>query len=715
MPVSTLIQGRTVFPGPPPVPRLLLLTALLGGPAVADDLFIDNQDLPQVLTATRLKQSPAAVPGSMTVLDSDLIRASGARDIPELLRLVPGMMIGYGAGNQPTVNYHGSNVSEARRMQVLIDGRSVYRAGLATVDWSDIPVALEDIERIEVFRGPNTVSYGANALMAVVNILTRNPADSHGTRLKMTRGEDGINDFYASQGLGWDGGDLRLSLSGQQDDGFDQDQYGRDYRDSRRLNRINLNVSQMLAPNQTLEWQLAAKEGSNQRPYTYKPVFPFVTRAGDSADVNAKDYAGALRWSIDINPEHSLYVQGSAQHFDRQQVWRACDAALSFSQELTRLWQLDSNYAEQVARNITNPPGNSNPALQALRDQVKQQWDSQGGSQVVCGDVDQSTRETRYDLEIQDTLSLTDNLRLLSGANFRYDKADSQTYFNGTLDDQTWRLFGQLEWRADEHWILQGGAMFEDSRLSGSSLTPRVAVNYLITPRHGLRAVYSEAVRSPDMFENNVNWSYTVNNLTPYQPWMGNGEYFVKTRGPGDLDQERMRSRELGYNGNFSDIDLSMDVKLFYDEITGMISEPLRNNQYIASNANKASFRGTEAQVDWRPSRRDRLRLSYAYVDAWASNRNDSQNSARNSGSAGWMRDWGAGWSSALFYYGDANLNDYRFERIDLRVAKRLRIQGTTLELAALWQQRLDDEPITLPQNRYDSRHRLSVSAELEF
>ncbi|MCV9919223.1 TonB-dependent receptor [Pseudomonas sp. BT-42-2] len=715
MPVSTLIQGRTVFPGPPPVPRLLLLTALLGGPAVADDLFIDNQDLPQVLTATRLKQSPAAVPGSMTVLDSDLIRASGARDIPELLRLVPGMMIGYGAGNQPTVNYHGSNVSEARRMQVLIDGRSVYRAGLATVDWSDIPVALEDIERIEVFRGPNTVSYGANALMAVVNILTRNPADSHGTRLKMTRGEDGINDFYASQGLGWDGGDLRLSLSGQQDDGFDQDQYGRDYRDSRRLNRINLNVSHMLAPNQTLEWQLAAKEGSNQRPYTYKPVFPFVTRAGDSADVNAKDYAGSLRWSIDINPEHSLYVQGSAQHFDRQQVWRACDAALSFSQELTRLWQLDSNYAEQVARNITNPPGNSNPALQALRDQVKQQWDSQGGSQVVCGDVDQSTRETRYDLEIQDTLSLTDNLRLLSGANFRYDKADSQTYFNGTLDDQTWRLFGQLEWRADEHWILQGGAMFEDSRLSGSSLTPRVAVNYLITPRHGLRAVYSEAVRSPDMFENNVNWSYTVNNLTPYQPWMGNGEYFVKTRGPGDLDQERMRSRELGYNGNFSDIDLSMDVKLFYDEITGMISEPLRNNQYIASNANKANFRGTEAQVDWRPSRRDRLRLSYAYVDAWASNRNDSQNSARNSGSAGWMRDWGAGWSSALFYYGDANLNDYRFERIDLRVAKRLRIQGTTLELAALWQQRLDDEPITLPQNRYDSRHRLSVSAELEF
>ncbi len=306
--------------GPRPSHPYLLLAALLGGPAVADDLFIDSQAVPEVLTATRLKQSPAAVPGSMTVLDSELIKASGARDIPELLRLVPGMMIGYGAGNQPTVNYHGSNVNDARRMQVLIDGRSVYRAGLATVDWSDIPLAMEDIERIEVFRGPNTVSYGANALMAVVNILTRSPADSHGTRLKITRGQRGIDDFYASQGIGWDGGDLRLSLSGMQDDGFDNNLSGADYRDSRRLTRFNISASHTLDASQSLDWQLSAKEGSDQRPYTYKPVFYGITDNGDNSDVNAKDYAGSLRWNIDFSPQHSLYVQGSAQHWDRQQV-----------------------------------------------------------------------------------------------------------------------------------------------------------------------------------------------------------------------------------------------------------------------------------------------------------------------------------------------------------------------------------------------------------
>ena len=395
---------------------------------MADDLFMDNEALPQVLTATRLKQTPAEVPGSMTVLDSELINASGARDISELLRLVPGMMVGNISGNQAAVNYHGTNASEARRMQVLIDGRSVYRAGLSTVDWSDIPVAMEDIERIEVFRGPNTVSYGANALMAVVNIITRNPADSHGTRLKYTRGQRGINDFYASQGTGWNGGDLRLSLSGQEDDGFDHDRSGADYRDSRRLNRFSLAVSQTLSDNQSLDWQVNAKDGSNQRPYTYRPVFSGITAAGNNSDVVAKDYAGSVRWNLDINPQHSLYIQGSAQHWDRQQVWRACDAEVSFSPQLTQLWQLNPNYTERLARNITRftgpGPEAGTPQEMALANQVLDQWRN-GASQTLCGDIDQSARESRYDLELQDTLSLSDSLRLVSGMNYRYDRADS--------------------------------------------------------------------------------------------------------------------------------------------------------------------------------------------------------------------------------------------------------------------------------------------------
>ncbi|APC15247.1 hypothetical protein BLL42_05755 [Pseudomonas frederiksbergensis] len=176
-----------------------------------------------------------------------------------------------------------------------------------------------------------------------------------------------------------------------------------------------------------------------------------------------------------------------------------------------------------------------------------------------------------------------------------------------------------------------------------------------------------------------------------------------------------MRSRELGYNSYFADVGLNVDVKLFYDEITDMISEPLRNNQYIASNSNASRFSGTETQFDWRVSAADRLRLTYAYVDARSSNPLDEPFNARNSGSAGWLRDWSNGWNSALFYYGDDALNGYRFERVDTRIAKRIALGKANLELAGILQQRLDNQPTTFVDNHYDSRHVLYLSAELKF
>jgi iron complex outermembrane receptor protein len=681
--------------------------------ASADDLFVDSEAIPEILTATRLKQSPAAVPGSVTVLDRELIRASGARDIPELMRLVPGMMVGYLSGNQTTVNYHGTNVTEARRMQVLVDGRSVYRPGLATVDWTDIPVALEDIERIEVFRGPNSVSYGSNALTGVISIVTRSPADSKGTRLKYTQGQRGIRDWYASQGFGDNGNDFRLSLSGQQDDGFDIDENDEHYRDSRRLNRFNLSATHALNDQQTLDWQLAAKEGTNQRPYDYEPIFDDSIADGDvGSDIIAKDYAGSARWTVELNPRHSLYLQGSAQRWDRQQKWRACELSIAFSPTLAALFNANPDFVSRFEYYLGHGLGTA--AERALALQVLGELGGPGGV-PTCGYVNQDMLETRYDLELQDTLSLTDSLRLVSGASYRYDKAESETYFNGTLNNELWRLFGHLEWRLDEHWLVQGGAMIESDRLSGDSFTPRLAVNYLITPRHGLRAVYSEARRSPDMYEDNVNWRYKIRDLEPDAYGSNEGYFFPSAVGPDDLEQEIMRSRELGYNGYFERMGLSIDVKLFYDEISRMISEPLQSNDFSPTNDNSIRFSGAETQWDWRLTYADRLRLTYAYVDHTATSRLDQRLTARNSGSAGWMHEWGDGWSSALFYYGADQLNLYRFERVDLRVAKRIAVGSSELELAAMLQQRLDDEPLTWQENRYDERRLLYFSAELEF
>ncbi|MEK9766708.1 MAG: Plug domain-containing protein, partial [Thalassolituus sp.] len=85
---------------------------------------LENMDIvPEVLTATRLKQARAEVPGSMTVITADDIAHWGVRTIPELMRFVPGMFVKHGSDD--AVAYHASNPSLMRRMQVLIDGRSV--------------------------------------------------------------------------------------------------------------------------------------------------------------------------------------------------------------------------------------------------------------------------------------------------------------------------------------------------------------------------------------------------------------------------------------------------------------------------------------------------------------------------------------------------------------------------------------------------------------
>lgn len=718
-----------------------LLGLALSLPAIAmDDIILQPVELPSVLSATRLKQSPAEVPGSMTVIDRELIQASGARDIPEILRLVPGMMVGYLLGHRSNVNYHGTNTTEARRMQVLVDGRSVYRPGLATVDWTDIPLAIEDIERIEVFRGPNTAAYGANALMGVINIVSTPPELRQGTQLRITQGNRGVNDLYASHGFRQGNSVARLSLFAKEDTGFDFDDDGEDYRDSRRLNAFNLLGETTLGQTQSLQWQLGAKEGSNQldNDYTVMAEPSDLSFALDRAiaehdpnsDTKARDYFAQLHWKNDISAAHRLEVKAYAQHMERLSQWRACDSPIVFSPLLRELAELGNVYPRRLNYILRNRsgvwadpavyrsflvdfdklPADKLPLVEALVAEHKAARDGQ----PACWDLNENLRETRYEVEVQNTMQLSASLRTVFGAGLRYDEARSDTFFDGRVDNQIGQLFANFEYRPHERWLFHAGAMAEDDKLSGFSFSPRLAAHYFLRPTHSLRAVYSEAVRSPDMYENNAHWTYTANNLSG--PVSGSDKYYALAVGPKNLEQERMRSHELGYNGYFPNLALSVDVKAFYDEISNMISQPLQIVNFVPNNNSFSRFTGAETQLDWKMTPRDRIRMTYAYIDFVATNRLDQRLTARNSGSAAWLRQWPEGFESSLIYYGADMLNERRFERLDGRVAKRFG-QGSTssLELALIWQYRLDDEGLTWPENLYDNRSHYYMSAELSF
>ena len=693
-------------------PLLLGLTLCSVGRAHAFELFLGTTELPEILTATRLQQAPAAVPGSITVLDRELIRTSGAREITELLRLVPGMLV-IPEGSATTVNYHGGLGAAARRLQVMVDGRSVYRPALAQVDWVDIPVALEDIERIEVFRGPNTVSYGANALLGVINIITRSPSDSLGTQVIYTSGKRGIEDWYARHGVGWEGGAMRVSLSAFDHDRFDLYKDQGDFPDSQRLHRLNLRAIHELNIRHSLDWQLALKDGTNQdRNYQYYD--PATADEQDlRSDTLARDYAASLRWNADLSPSHSLYVQSSAQHWERTKEWRACAPQIYFSPTLLKLYGQSPQYTNKLIAYLYGPPPAATPDEQALTSTLLGEYLADPAA-YSCGLLNENSRETRYDLEIQDTLSISDTLRLVSGASYRHDAVTSETYFNGSRNKGIVRLFGHLEWYVAPQWLLQGGAMYEHDSMIGDSLSPRLAINYLLHPAHGIRTVYAEAVRSPDMFEEAGDSQYYIRNLTP-QPFAQTAAYIPERHlAPGGLSQERIVSRELGYNGHFSSLGLHLDLRLFDEDITELLTFWPGSDPMPASNDDRLSFRGWETEANWHLGSSDRLRLSYAYIEHEATHWRDIKLTPRHSGSFSWLSDWSHGWSSNVTYLGANSLNGHRFERVDLNLGKRLNLGSTRLELSGTWQQRLDDNPLGGANTNYRQRHVYWLSAGVE-
>lgn len=192
---------------------------------VASDLDESDYftDLPVVLSVTRLAQPLSDTPGAVTVIDREMIRRSGARDIPELLRLVPGFIVSHKEGGpRPFASYHADYDDVSRHLQVFIDERSVYSSLIVgSSNYGAMGIVLDDIERIEVLRGSNSAAYGANAFLGVVNITTRHASDTHGGMLSGSVGESQLRDGVARYGWGNDRASFRLSAASRNDQGYE--------------------------------------------------------------------------------------------------------------------------------------------------------------------------------------------------------------------------------------------------------------------------------------------------------------------------------------------------------------------------------------------------------------------------------------------------------------------------------------------------------------
>jgi len=144
-------------------------------------LSIDDLMNIEVTSVSKKEQKMSRVAAAIFVITQEDIRRSGATNIPDLFRMVPGMDVAQIDANTWAISVRGFNFQFAHDLLVLIDGRAVYTPLFGGVYWDTQDVPLEDIDRIEVIRGPGGTVWGANAVNGVINIITKRAADTLGT------------------------------------------------------------------------------------------------------------------------------------------------------------------------------------------------------------------------------------------------------------------------------------------------------------------------------------------------------------------------------------------------------------------------------------------------------------------------------------------------------------------------------------------------------
>ncbi|MBI4831948.1 MAG: TonB-dependent receptor, partial [Candidatus Lindowbacteria bacterium] len=147
------------------------------------------QEFPIVFSAAKMEQPITQSPSSISVITAEDIRRSGATNIADLLRRVPGLDVIRITQSDANISARGFDEPGANAVLVLIDGRSVYLDFFGNILWDSLPIVMEEIERIEVIRGPGSALYGANAFSGVINIITKTPEQLQGTTVSSTIGQ----------------------------------------------------------------------------------------------------------------------------------------------------------------------------------------------------------------------------------------------------------------------------------------------------------------------------------------------------------------------------------------------------------------------------------------------------------------------------------------------------------------------------------------------
>ncbi len=636
-------------------------------------------DLPVVLSDDTLEQAPSRAPVAISSIDRDLIEASGARTIPEVLRLIPGIVVGHSVndfGDKPllVVAYHGHSDQYSKQMNVLIDGRSIYDPLLGGVNWYNIPIVIDDIERIEVTRGPNASTYGSNSFMAVINIITRHAAEDQGHFAKVNVGNHDI--FDATYRYGGNNGDLdyRVTLATVNDDGQDRAD-GANANDDVSSGKIDYRFDYQINTKNQLTYTGSYGRTDQQAEQTLRPETEIKKPQREIQDTNAHQL---LRWDSTINKKQSFTVNYFFNYLEEEDVYDTLEIDPSAFDPLLDPFQLS---------------------------------------------IDASYKSQRHNLEFTHFIDPIKELHLVWGLSGQYDKVESERYFYpaGENSRNTFRLYGSAVWDINSHNTIDLGVLFEKSDGTETDVSPRIAYLYHFNDNHTVRIGASQAVRTPFLFEQSgqVFDTAVLTALDGAIDPAATFENFVYVP-ENNLNTEKITSVEFGYYGKFLQKKLSVSTRIFQDMLDELITDPqvpttatpdFDGLAFIYSNLHATTVRGIEAELDYSIGSSTRLFASGALLDISSDDdpyegksREYEESAPDESFSILTLHDFNEKYSGSVgFYYVgdmswmDANPNNpgvrntgvYRI--LDLRLVRNFKFGNERLSTAIVLKNLLDD------------------------
>lgn len=531
------------------------------------ELSLDQLADVAVVSSSRLPTEPMYLSVPTTIITAEDIRASGATTIPEILQFAPGVDVRRLDRQRYAVGVRGLFGVFSDRTLILIDGRPATIPIYGTTHWETLPVLMEDIERIEIVRGPVGATWGANAFTGLINIITKKPREYPGGLFSTTINEYG--DMYTQVRYGQTRGQWSWKASAGYENTEDSDAAG-----------AGRYVPGVPAAMQALMGY------SNYTARDWGRFWKFDLQAGYRVD-------DKTHWSFG-----AAHTSGQEGDYEFIGVFPRRDILI----EYTRLFaRIDHQFDHDTSAYVQWSGNYLNHHRRVLAEQ---------------------TSHLQNDIEAQITFKPADDHIASVGGNLRWDRITSHNH--AALDEfildrdqynEYWAgIFLLDRWLVTERLTLEGQLRLDHYSATTTDWSNRFTALYALDDQknHVVRAGFARAFRSPSVATRRGFSSYLQ------APFIGG--LFIAQPQPGNrLNNEGTYSIEAGYAGKLTE-NLTVNIDTYYQRMERLIGVQMTTDPFTGittstfDNTGGANTWGAEPSITWQ-NKTLKLTAWYAYND----------------------------------------------------------------------------------------------------